>query len=372
MQAKYRWLVDEGITKCDGSTLVAPSAVAQWFAQRRSYLLGQLDPVAASFTIAGPTSFATNNNPVMLRGSAPIEVVSLMANGVALTPTWDTVNGFSVSVPLSVPRTNLLALQGVDAHGRPVAGTVVRLAIDYTGPPLPEWSLQVRINEWMADNAVTIPDPADQQSDDWFELYNTGAAPADLSGFTLTDDLAAWAKWTIPAGTIVPPRSFLLVWADNEPEQNTTTSVELHAGFQLSKGGDTIALFAPSGTLVDLVQFGPQAEDVTEGRYPDGDGGAAFLTRPTPNAPNAVPYSETGDALQLDPQAFVYKGDEVVFGWLATRNHVYQIQYADDLSQPEWLPVSGDLTATASVLSARALLSTQDHRFFRVVDLSGP
>src|SRR5262249_43281168 len=47
----------------------------------------------------------------------------------------------------------------------------------------------VYINEWMASNVSAAVDPVDGGFDDWFELYNSGPSPVDLSGFTLTDDL---------------------------------------------------------------------------------------------------------------------------------------------------------------------------------------
>ena len=67
----------------------------------------------------------------------------------------------------------------------------------------------MRINEWMAANNGSVRDPADGDADDWFELYNFGGQAADLSGFTLTDDLADPAKFTIPGGTIIPARGLI-------------------------------------------------------------------------------------------------------------------------------------------------------------------
>jgi hypothetical protein len=49
--------------------------------------------------------------------------------------------------------------------------------------------LVVFINEWMAANSGFIRDPADNDADDWFELYNPNAFTVDLGGAFLTDNL---------------------------------------------------------------------------------------------------------------------------------------------------------------------------------------
>src|SRR5207342_2892962 len=82
----------------------------------------------------------------------------------------------------------------------------------------------VSINEWMADNASTLPDPADGDYEDWFELYNPSSTPADLGGYFLTDSLTNKFMFEIPDNGqyIIPSKGFLLVWADGETKQNTT------------------------------------------------------------------------------------------------------------------------------------------------------
>jgi hypothetical protein len=150
-------------------------------------------------------------------------------------------------------------------------------------PTMP--AIQVTLNEFMAAN-TTLPDPADGDFDDWFELHNAGNAPVDLSGYTLTDELANPAKYLIPPGSIVPPGGFLLVWADEEGNQ-TQPGGPLHANFKLSAAGEALGLFAPDGSLVDGFTFGAQTNDVSQGRYPDsGPLPLVTLDRPTPGAPN--------------------------------------------------------------------------------------
>ena len=63
---------------------------------------------------------------------------------------------------------------------------------------------------------------------------------------------------------------YLRVWADNEGNQNSADRRDLHVGFKLSGNGDFIALFTPEQVTVDLVRFGPQTTDISEGRFPDG------------------------------------------------------------------------------------------------------
>jgi hypothetical protein len=156
-------------------------------------------------------------------------------------------------------------------------------ASNSTGYP----AISVSINEWMAGNTMTIADPLDGQYDDWFELYNAGPDPIDLSGFTLTDNLDNPTKWTVPNGTVIQPGAFLLVWADGQPEQNGL-GTDLHADFRLSLSGEAIGLYAPNGILIDSVVFGQQTNDISEGRWPDASDNRFFMTQPTPGAPNVV------------------------------------------------------------------------------------
>lgn len=240
----------------------------------------------------------------------------------------------------------------------------------YTGPPSPVWSLNVRFNEWMADNKTALVDPADNKAQDWCELYNPGPGTADLSGFYLTDDFATWSKWMIPTGTVMAAGAYQLIWVDGEPEQNGPGVADLHASFQLSKAGETLGLFAPDGTLVDSVVFGEQAEDVSQGRYPDAGPLAGFLTQPTPRGPNAAPYHADPAGPYLEPLVFRVSSDAVILGWVATVGKAYQVEYKDVLTDPTWLPLGPVRTATAPVLNVRELMIPNAQRFFRLTESS--
>jgi hypothetical protein len=146
----------------------------------------------------------------------------------------------------------------------------------------------VVINEWMAGNTSTINDPLDGEFSDWFELYNSGSEPVDLSGFTLTDNLSSPTKSIIPNGVEIQPGEYLLVWADSEPEQNGL-GTHLHADFALGLGGEALGLYAPNGFPIHTLTFGQQTNNISEGFWPDAGLNRYFMPTPTPGAPNQIP-----------------------------------------------------------------------------------
>lgn len=172
----------------------------------------------------------------------------------------------------------------------------------------------VRINEWMADNASFMTDPYGEW-DDWIELYNFGTQDVDLSGYWLTDNLAQPNKWSFPTGTTIAAGGFLLVWADNG---HPTQTNGLHTSWALSKSGEAIGLYTPSGWVVDSLVFGTQTTDRTEGRWPDGEDNIYALAIPTPLAPNIVSTNNSAPVVDpIDPQS-VAEGVPISFQVSAT------------------------------------------------------
>jgi regulation of enolase protein 1 (concanavalin A-like superfamily) len=220
------------------------------------------------------------------------------------------------------------------------------------------------INEWMASNSSTIADPADGQYKDWFEIYNPGTLPVDLSGYTLTDRLSEPGRFTVPSGTIVPARGFLLVWADGKPELNGINH-DVHTSFSLSRDGEVIGLFAPDGSLVDALTFGPQQTDVSQGRFPDGHPAPfQFFHRPTPGASN-VPDPVGG---QVTITGLLHNNEGMQFSWGAVPGRTYRIEYKNNLSDPDWIDLVGPITAdkdSLTVLDLEAISAPQ--RYYRIL-----
>lgn len=149
-------------------------------------------------------------------------------------------------------------------------------------------AIALRINEFMADNETTLPDPANSSSSpDWIELYNSGTLPVALNGLYLTDDLREPTKFKINDTLVLGPQEFVLFYADEDPDQRPR-----HTNFKLSSGGESVGLVDIDGvTILDSYTFGPQEPDISEGRSPDGSDTWRFFDAPTPGSsnPQSVP-----------------------------------------------------------------------------------
>lgn len=151
---------------------------------------------------------------------------------------------------------------------------------------MPKLFDQIRINELMASNINTIADEYGEY-DDWFELYNAGDSAIDIGGLYITDKPDNATKWQVPLHkphlTTISPKGFLLLWADNKPEQGV-----LHTNFALSASGESLALFRRDGKIFEPIQhlnFGPQTNTHSYGCYPDGSTTFSTLL-PTPKSTN--------------------------------------------------------------------------------------
>jgi hypothetical protein len=132
--------------------------------------------------------------------------------------------------------------------------------------PPPAYGLGVVINEILAHT--------DPPFEDAIELFNTGSASVDISGWYLSDDFARTnaaggydlKKYRIPAGTVLPPGGFKVFY---ERDFNTLNPA---APFSLSQYGETVYLSSAdsAGNLTGYIMgasFGVSARGVSIGRY---------------------------------------------------------------------------------------------------------
>ncbi len=173
--------------------------------------------------------------------------------------------------------------------------------------------LTVVINELMAGNTHTLLNPVNGKYSDWFELYNYGTNALLLDGFYLTDVLTNVFKFAIPAGYAIQPHGFLLVWADGKATNGTP---DLHTTFKLAKAGGSLGLYGVDGVPVDYLNYGPQADDISQGRFPDGALDTYFMPGPSPRTNNLLP--NTAPELGSLANRFLHAGQTLQFTATAT------------------------------------------------------
>lgn len=115
------------------------------------------------------------------------------------------------------------------------------------------------------------------QLDEWIELYNTGPAAVDLSGWFLDDGPRGSKPYRIPAGMILKSGSFAVFY-------RRKTNIEL------DNSGDQVRLIKADGTVLDEVTFGALGFDTSYSRDEAGTWHANWP--PSPGAPNLPPPVE--------------------------------------------------------------------------------
>jgi hypothetical protein len=133
----------------------------------------------------------------------------------------------------------------------------------------------LRINEWMASPS---------SGKDWFELYNPGTFPVQLTGLYFTDNGNVPSRVAPLSFVGSGAYGFLRIFADNSTNDN-------EVAFGLSASGDSVNLFLGDGTPIDQQSFGQQTSDISQGRLPDGSANIQSLNTPTPGESNLTLYN---------------------------------------------------------------------------------
>ena len=132
----------------------------------------------------------------------------------------------------------------------------------------------LRINEWMASPS---------SGDDWFELFNPGTLPVQLTGLYFTDN-GSTPSHVAPLSFISAGEDgYLQIFADNSTNDN-------EVNFGLSGTADSINLFFGNSTPIDQVQYAQQTPGVSQGRLPDGSSTIQSLNTATPGESNLTLY----------------------------------------------------------------------------------
>ncbi len=336
------------------------SGALSYLVQRAAHLRSGM-PLKTPFAITthGGTDFGTATNRTTLTGTAPLTVKDITVNGVFFPITWTSLTNWTLTVPLTTP-INRLTIQARDSQGGLLTNALDSITITNTSAPA---LLNLVINEWMADNQGPggFMDPFTEQFSDWFELYNPNSVSLDLTGYSLTDRLELPAAWIMPSNTIIGPKGFLVVRADNAPAVPRPGS--LYSGFQLSKSGDTIALYSPNGSPQHLVVFGSQHPNTSQGLFPDGDTNRfVSMNQWTPGSPNlqAPPPPPRIQSIERGPNR------SISLRLTALPERTYSIQYQDSLNQGFWVTLD-TRRAAGTELVATDLDPGSSARYYRVI-----
>lgn len=140
------------------------------------------------------------------------------------------------------------------------------------------------ITEFLASNPGPDTDDTGLRSD-WVELHNPDNSPADLTGWSLTDDPENRKKWMFPAVTL-SPGGYLRVWASGLDHRDPGGA--LHTNFKLRGSGGSLLLFPPAGPAASA--FNPYPRQFSGFSYgrPAGKPVPAWFPEPTPEAQNSA------------------------------------------------------------------------------------
>ena len=261
------------------------------------------------------------------------------ADTIEIDPTIGAVANPTGSTSIVAGATEIYTLTATNAEGS--TSQAIQITVD--GLELPP-----EISEFVASNSSF--DDGDGNSSDWIEIHNRNANSFDLSGFHLTDQNTDLQKWQFPAGTMLAPDEYFVVFASGQATSNyVDASGNLHTNFNLSSGGEYLALVAPDGSTI-IQEFAPNyPPQKTDTSYT----AAGYLSTPTPRAENigTAQSGFVGDTrFDIDRGFYTSPIDVTV----ETDTPGAAIYYTLDGSPPS--PSNGTLFTTAINISSTTVL----------------
>lgn len=186
------------------------------------------------------------------------------------------------------------------------------------------------VNEVSASNRGHLPDNFGS-FEDYIELYNTTAAPVDLSGWYLSDSQNNNTKFQFPAGAGIAANGHLVVFCSG---RNVSIGNVHHTGFKLNQTQEERAVLStPDGTIVSNFKLEERTQlDHSWGRTTDGANTWSLFRTPTPGASNANPSAYYAAEPFFDVPAGFHPGPIQV--GLSTVQPASSIRYTLDGSEP--------------------------------------
>jgi hypothetical protein len=220
------------------------------------------------------------------RGVAEVTLFySTTASGLVEVPMDATGNVYAGQIPPiangTLVRYYLIATDIDDLQARApetAPSKPFRYIVGFKAP-------QLYVNELMADNEGALVNPGDPSNfPDWLELYNPTSQTVSLDGLFLTDHPAEPTQFAIPSGLSIPPKGFLVFYADKRMDLGP-----LHTNFNLGRSGEYLAIFANAELPpIDEYEYGETLSNTVWSRSPDGSNNWMLSACITPGAPNCI------------------------------------------------------------------------------------
>jgi len=130
--------------------------------------------------------------------------------------------------------------------------------------------LGIYINEF-------IPSPAGSDENEWIEIYNSNDFPADISGWTISDN--SKKSFSFPQNTFIAQRSYIVI------SRKTT-------GIALNNDIDVLKFSYPENILVEEIKYEKAKEGYSASRKQNNS--FVWTKNPTPSSPNIISSENIG------------------------------------------------------------------------------
>lgn len=175
------------------------SSIKSWLQSAKNSITSQLKLVNAS-SLTLNSNVTVTNGTVILTGLAPVNIKTILINGVEWPLVWNALTGWTVTIPLK-SGTNSFTAVGVDRKGNTITSATNTVQVVYDDPQVSPVGAVV-INEIMFN-----PSLANAQ---YVELLNNSS--------NVTFDLSGWKfhglDYVFPSGSILAPKRSLVLAAN--------------------------------------------------------------------------------------------------------------------------------------------------------------
>ena len=233
----------------------------------------------------------------------------------------------------------------------------------YEIAPNPD-AIGIRINECFLDLKSPEPVRSSHDLEGWIELYNSSTNAVDLEGYRMAGCRTPDQAFVFGEGIVLATSDYLRIKM-LEARPSTSGDGRLNAlPLDLSQGGDVVILQNPEETVVDAVEFRPQWNGCSLGRWPDGSEDLVHLMPPTPEAAN----KSAGMSLfaRITSWTYLYDGS-VILTWESVPGLEYGFECRENGENSSWISLPHRIIAKGAATSFTLPLSEHRQREIRVV-----